>query len=74
MLPYIDGTRQTIRLTLARKRGQRGSRADCTTTNSPNGSYSLTCAPNVVPGISGAPSESDLTAINSQRGFARNDR
>ena len=45
--------------------------ADCTTTKSVNGSYALACAPDVVLGGGGAPSESDLTAINSLRGFAR---
>jgi hypothetical protein len=38
-------------------------------TNSSNGSYALTCAPDVAPPVIGAPSESDLTAINAQRGF-----
>jgi hypothetical protein len=43
--------------------------AACTSTNSPNGSYALKCAPDVapVPVVSGAPSESDLTAANAQR-------
>jgi hypothetical protein len=45
--------------------------AACTSTNSSNGSYALQCAPDVAPPVSGAPSESDLTAINAQRGFRR---
>ena len=45
--------------------------ADCTTTKSANGSYALACAPDAVLGDGGAPSEGDLTAINSQRGFFR---
>jgi hypothetical protein len=43
--------------------------AACTSTHTSNGSYALICAPNVtpVPVVSGAPSESDLTAANAQR-------